>query len=81
MKGLDVLALDCLRHQPHSTHLALPQSLEYARRIGARRSYFVHMAHEIEHEETQRGLPEGVMLAWDGLEVESETAAGADQGK
>lgn len=71
MKGLDVLALDCLRKVPHSTHLALPQSLDYARRIAAKQTYFVHMAHEIEHEETERDLPAGVNLAWDGLEVET----------
>jgi phosphoribosyl 1,2-cyclic phosphate phosphodiesterase len=71
MRGLDVLALDCLRRQPHSTHLGLPQALEYARRIRARRTFFVHMAHELEHEEMERELPEGIRPAYDGLEVES----------
>lgn len=70
MQGLDVLALDCLRHQTHSTHLALPQSLEYAKRIGAKRTFFIHMAHELEHEETERDLPENIRLAYDGLELE-----------
>lgn len=71
MKGLDVLALDCLRRKPHSTHLGLEQSLAYARRIGAKRTYFIHMGHELEHDEIQAELPEGVFLAWDGLELET----------
>jgi phosphoribosyl 1,2-cyclic phosphate phosphodiesterase len=71
MRGLDVLALDCLRRTPHSTHLCLPQALEYAARIKARRTYFIHLAHELEHEETERELPEGVHVAYDGLELDS----------
>jgi phosphoribosyl 1,2-cyclic phosphate phosphodiesterase len=71
MRGLDVLALDCLRRKPHSTHLGLEQSIAYAERIGAKRTYFIHMGHELEHEEVQAELPAGVFLAWDGLELET----------
>ncbi len=73
MRGLEVLALDCLRRTPHSTHLCLDQSLAYAARIRAKRTYLVHLAHELEHEETERELPAGVHVAWDGLEVETGT--------
>ena len=59
MQGLDVLALDCLRRKPHSTHLSLDQSLAYAARIRAKRTYLVHLTHDLEHEETQSGLPGG----------------------
>jgi phosphoribosyl 1,2-cyclic phosphate phosphodiesterase len=69
--GLDVLVLDCLRKKPHSTHLSLDQAVDYAKRIGARRTYFIHLTHELEHEETERGLPEGMRVAYDGLEIES----------
>jgi phosphoribosyl 1,2-cyclic phosphate phosphodiesterase len=71
MRGLDVLALDCLRRQPHSTHLHFDRAVDYARRIGARRTYFIHMGHELEHAETERELPENIRLAYDGLELES----------
>jgi phosphoribosyl 1,2-cyclic phosphate phosphodiesterase len=68
--GLDVLALDCLRDKPHSTHLSLSQAVAYALRIGARRTYLVHLAHELEHAETERSLPPGIHVAYDGLEVD-----------
>jgi phosphoribosyl 1,2-cyclic phosphate phosphodiesterase len=69
--GLDVLVLDCLRKQPHSTHLSLDQAVAYARRIGAKRTYFIHLTHDLEHEETEAGLPENIRVAYDGLELES----------
>ncbi len=71
MQGLDILALDCLRMRPHSTHLCLPHALEYAKRIGAKRTYFIHMCHELEHEEIQSILPETMFVSYDGLELES----------
>ncbi len=70
LQGLDVLALDCLRLLPHSTHLSLEGALGYARRIGARRTFFIHMCHDLDHAETEARLPENIRLAYDGLELE-----------
>jgi phosphoribosyl 1,2-cyclic phosphate phosphodiesterase len=70
MRGLDVLALDCLRERPHTTHLCLEQAVDYARRIGARRTFFIHMCHDLEHAETEARLPPEIRLAYDGLELE-----------
>jgi phosphoribosyl 1,2-cyclic phosphate phosphodiesterase len=69
-RGLKVLALDCLRERPHSTHLCLDQAVDYARRIGAERTYFIHMCHDLEHGETEAKLPPEIRLAYDGLEFE-----------
>lgn len=70
MQGLKVLALDCLRNQPHSTHLHFDKAVEYARRIGAEMTYFVHMSHDLGHAATEARLPPGIRLAYDGLELE-----------
>jgi phosphoribosyl 1,2-cyclic phosphate phosphodiesterase len=70
LKGLDVLALDCLRKRPHSTHLSLDQAVAYAKRIGAKRTYLIHLTHELEHEETENGLPPEIRVAFDGLELD-----------
>jgi phosphoribosyl 1,2-cyclic phosphate phosphodiesterase len=69
LKGLKVMALDCLREKPHSTHLGFQQSVDYARRIGAETTYFVHMCHELEHAATESRLPPEIRLAYDGLEL------------
>lgn len=71
LTGLDVLVLDALRRRPHPTHFNLEQAVEEARRIGAARTYFTHIAHELKHAETNAELPPGMELAYDGLVCES----------
>ena len=41
-----------------------------AARIGAKRTFLIHMTHEIEHAATEASLPNGVFLAYDNLVVE-----------
>jgi len=70
LQGLDVLFLDCLRHQPHHTHINLEQSLVYAGQIGARCTYLIHMTHELEYAQLTSLLPAGVRVGHDGLRLE-----------
>jgi phosphoribosyl 1,2-cyclic phosphate phosphodiesterase len=70
LAGLDLLVLSALRHRPHPTHFHLERALREAERIGARRTLFTHIAHEIAHGAVSRSLPDGVALAYDGLTVE-----------
>lgn len=69
LEGLDVLVLDALRKRPHPTHFNLEQAVEHAQRIGARQTFFTHIAHELPHAETNRELPKGMALAHDGLVI------------
>jgi phosphoribosyl 1,2-cyclic phosphate phosphodiesterase len=69
LRGLRTLVLDALRHRAHPTHFTLAQAVNAAGNIGAERTYFVHMAHDLAHETTQADLPESMFLAWDGLEL------------
>jgi phosphoribosyl 1,2-cyclic phosphate phosphodiesterase len=69
LQGLDTLVLDCLRPQPHATHLGLDEAVAVAQRIGARRTFFTHMSHRLEHESTNRQLPANIKLAYDGLSI------------
>lgn len=67
--GLSTLVLDALRHRKHPTHFSLREAVSVADRIGAKRTFFVHMAHDLGHQETNATLPEGMALAHDGLEL------------
>lgn len=67
MEGLDCVILSALRHKPHPSHATLDQAVEWAHRIGARQTWFTHIAHELGHAETNRALPDGMALAYDGL--------------
>lgn len=69
LRGLKTFVLDALRHRHHPTHLTLDQALRIAEQVAAERTYFVHMSHDLGHEETQATLPDGVFLAHDGLEL------------
>lgn len=72
LRGLDVLAIDCLRFREHPTHLWLDRALEYVRELKPRRTYFTHLAHDFKHERDSPLLPPGVAFAYDGLEVSDE---------
>lgn len=65
--GLRTLVLDALRHRHHPTHLSVEQATNIAQEIGAERTYFVHMSHDLPHGETDADLPDGMYLAHDGL--------------
>ena len=70
LEGLDVLVLDALRDRPHPTHFSLAEAIEAAHRIGARRTWFTHMSHDLGHAVTCARLPAGMELAYDGLVVQ-----------
>lgn len=70
LAGLDVLILDALRPEPHPTHFSLEEAMAVAERVGAKKTYFTHISCRLEHEQTNAFLPEGMELAFDGLEVE-----------
>ena len=70
LEGLRVLVLDALRLRPHPAHLSISQALEVIARLKPGRAYLTHMTHELEHEATNRTLPPGVELAYDGLSFE-----------
>lgn len=69
LRGLDVLFLDALRHTPHPTHSTVERSLAWVEELRPARAFFTHICHDLLHEETNRGLPPHVRLAYDGLEI------------
>jgi phosphoribosyl 1,2-cyclic phosphate phosphodiesterase len=68
--GVDVLVIDGLREQPHPTHFSLSEAINASRRIGAVRTYFTHMTHDLGHADTNSRLPPGFELAYDGLQLD-----------
>ena len=72
LRGLDVLFLDALRYKPHPTHSTVDHSVATAAELGAKRTFFTHICHDLSHERAESLLPPGVRLAYDGLELRVE---------
>ncbi len=71
LRGVDTIVINSLRHTPHPTHMNLRQTLDVLQEIAPRKAMLTHLSHGIGlHAETSRLLPDGVMLASDGLAIE-----------
>jgi len=70
LRGLDILVLGALRYTPHPTHFNFEQAVAMAARIGARRTVFTHVSHEVDHAAPKVALPAGVEIGYDGLVFE-----------
>jgi len=71
LEGVEELALDGLRPAPHHpTHFTIAEAVEAAKKIGARRTWIIHVAHEVDHATVEATLPPDVRLAYDGLRLE-----------
>lgn len=68
LQGVETLVLSALRERESLMHLHFDSAVEFARRVGAKRTFFTHMNHEVCYGKTT--LPEGFELAYDGLELE-----------
>ena len=71
LEGIEILVMNALRPTPHGSHQSIPEALKAARRIGAHKTYFVHMGHHAGlHAAISRQLPPNIYFAYDGLEIE-----------
>jgi len=70
LKELDLLILGALRQKPHPTHFSIEQAMELAKELKPKRTVLTHLSHNIGFEETNSSFPEGVELAYDGIEIE-----------
>jgi phosphoribosyl 1,2-cyclic phosphate phosphodiesterase len=44
-------------------------AIEVALKIGARQTYLTHLSHDYDHDVTEASLPQGILLAFDGLRI------------
>jgi phosphoribosyl 1,2-cyclic phosphate phosphodiesterase len=72
LTNLDVLILDALRYEAHTTHFNVEQAIAVAKRIAAKQTYFTHIAHNIKHDELEPRLPSSIAISFDGLHFQLE---------
>lgn len=71
LQDLDILLLSCLRAAPHPAHFCVEAAVENAQRIGAKRTIFIHMTHELEYHAFSQQLPSGIEVGYDGIRAVS----------
>lgn len=77
LEGVEQLITSALRHKQHPNHSTVEQAIGWAHRVGARRTWFTHIAHDLGHEVTNSTLPEGIEMAYDGLTIPVELGSGS----
>lgn len=70
LNNLDLLILSALRYRPHKAHFNVEQAVKTAERINSKLTVFTHMGHEIEYDTLLSELPESIVPAYDGMEIE-----------
>lgn len=72
LSGLKTLVVNALRYEPqHHSHMTVAEAIEFSNRVGAKQTYLVHMSHGIGlHHDVNLQLPDGIQLAYDGLQIE-----------
>ena len=59
------------QHDPHPSHFTFEQSIEMAKRINAKHTYFTHISHKLGlHKLVEKELSTTVQLAYDGLTIQ-----------
>ncbi|MEQ1353484.1 MAG: bifunctional riboflavin kinase/FAD synthetase [Candidatus Acidiferrum sp.] len=81
LQGLDDLIIDALRDIPHPMHQTVAQALALVQKLGPRRAWFTHIAHDLSHAETNERLRDAgfpnVQLAYDGLQFDIRVELGS----
>ncbi len=73
IKGSEVIVLNALRKEKHISHYTLDEAIAEVQGLGIPKSYFTHISHQLgRHEAINAGLPDGIALAWDGMQLNFE---------
>jgi phosphoribosyl 1,2-cyclic phosphodiesterase len=73
LDGVEYLIVNGLRHKEHPSHQTIEEAIAFARQIGVKDAWLIHMSHHIQkHQQEEKTLPAGIHLAYDGEVIEIE---------
>lgn len=71
LKGVEILVVNALQKTPHISHLTLEEAVDFAEKVGAKKTYLTHLSHKMgKHSEVEKELPDNISIAYDGLKIE-----------
>ncbi len=70
LAGTEVLVLNALQRESHISHFNLEEAIAMVKKIKPKKAFFTHMSHKLGlHSDISEELPEGIHLAYDGLQL------------
>lgn len=73
LAGTDILVVSALRYSKSYMHLSIEEAVAFSNRVGAKQTWFTHIAHDLDHHSVNLDLPSNIQLAYDGLSIEFQT--------
>jgi phosphoribosyl 1,2-cyclic phosphate phosphodiesterase len=71
IRGSQTIVINGLRKEKHVSHFSLEEALQVAVDLRAPQTLLTHISHQLgKHDDVTRELPNGVALAYDGLQLE-----------
>ena len=71
LRGVELLVVNALRFDLHYSHFNVEEALQLIGEVKPKMAYLTHMSHAIGlHAHSEKKLPEGVKMAYDGLSIE-----------
>ncbi|HOO99096.1 MAG TPA: MBL fold metallo-hydrolase [Bacteroidales bacterium] len=71
--GVKYLVVNALRKEKHISHFSLREAVDLIREIAPRKAWITHISHQMGlHSQVSEELPQGIMLAYDGLNFECD---------
>lgn len=69
LTGVNTLVVGAIRENDSCSHFTFDEAIAFARKIKAKKTYFIHLDHTVDYDETRKKLPDGFDLGYDGLEI------------
>lgn len=72
LEGVKTLILSALRFESTKMHFSVDDAIAFAKKVGAKKTWLMHVAHDLDHETGNAYLPDNIRIAYDGLQLEFE---------
>jgi phosphoribosyl 1,2-cyclic phosphate phosphodiesterase len=70
IRGSEIMVVNALRKQSHLSHFSLGEAIDLVQDLKVKTGYFTHISHQMGlHSEIETELPDGMHLAYDGLQL------------
>jgi phosphoribosyl 1,2-cyclic phosphate phosphodiesterase len=69
LAGVKTLIVSALRFQPTKMHFSVDDAVEFSRKVGAEKTWLMHISHDLDHDIGNAYLPDDIRMAYDGLEL------------